>query len=188
LELLLEAGEAAAAIDQVAIATGPSWVRLGVDVEGEGVTFFAIGGVSLKLGSVRHRHFDTMVVRMKIVLLLHQPPHGAAAAAMPAKRVLPCTGMGAPGQAAGRVREGGRKRPAAEFVTAPHQFCAILPGAAVFALLMRGRMPQVAVGAPLREQLELAGLRTVSGSGAWRDGARDGAGSGEIDERRRTGA
>src|SRR5262245_26246038 len=156
-ELLLEAREAAAAIDQVAIASGPSRVRLGVDVEGEGVALFAVGGVGLKLGSVRHRHFDTMVVRVKIVLLLHCRLTGAAAAAMPAKRVLPCTGTGAPGQAAEPGREGSQKWATAEFVTAPHHFCAILAGAAVFALLTRGRMPQVAPREPLR------GLQTSGG-------------------------
>src|SRR5262245_2746027 len=98
LELLFEAREATATIDQMAVAAGPGGMRLGIDVEGQRVTLFAIGGVGLKLGPVRHRHFDAMIVRVEIVLLFHHSPLGAGAAAIPAKKLPPCTGMGVPGQ------------------------------------------------------------------------------------------
>src|SRR5262249_61667205 len=80
-KFLLEAGRAPAAIDQVAIASGPGRMGLGVDVEGERVPLLTIGRVGFELGAVRHRHLDAMIVGMKIILLLHDhltPPATAA--------------------------------------------------------------------------------------------------------------
>src|SRR2546421_1229429 len=71
LELLLEARQAPAAIDEVAVAAGPGRVGHGVDVEGELVALLAVGRVGLELGAVGQDYLDTVVVRMEVVELLH---------------------------------------------------------------------------------------------------------------------
>src|SRR4029450_9368717 len=43
------------------------WV-LGINVEGKGVAFLAVGRVGLKLGAVHHHHLDAMIVQMKILV------------------------------------------------------------------------------------------------------------------------
>ena len=72
LELLLEARQAAAAIDQMLAAAGPGRMRLGVDVEGERVALLAVGRVGLKLSPVGHQDLDHVIVGMEIVLLFHR--------------------------------------------------------------------------------------------------------------------
>src|SRR5262245_35265687 len=116
-KFLLEAGQPATAVDQVAVAAGPGRMGFGVDVEGKGVAFLAIGGVGLKLGAVRHRNLDPMIVRVKIVLLFHDPPraarrgHANESGALYRNGCLTTSGRrGATGLATGRA-----------FVTVPHQ-------------------------------------------------------------------
>src|SRR5215831_17588539 len=60
-----------AAVDEMAIAAGPGRMRLGIDVEGEGVPLLAIGGVGLKLSAVRHHHLDAVIVWVEVLKLLH---------------------------------------------------------------------------------------------------------------------
>src|SRR5262245_23240595 len=70
LEPLLELGELAAGVDQ-AMHAGPGRVRLGVDVQTDGVAGLAHGRAGLEAGAVGHHHVDLVVVRVDAFL------HGA---------------------------------------------------------------------------------------------------------------
>ena len=65
-ELLLEAREPAAAVEQLLLAAGPGRVRLGIDVEAQRVAFLAPGGAGGEFGAVGHHHLDGVVVRMQV--------------------------------------------------------------------------------------------------------------------------
>src|SRR5262249_647175 len=95
---------APAAIDQVAIASGPGRMSLGVDVEGERVPLLTIGRVGFELGAVCHRHLDAMIVGMKIILFLHDHLTPTAAAANSANSCGLSTGNAPVGQAPGPFR------------------------------------------------------------------------------------
>ena len=65
-ELLLEAREAAAAVEQMLLAAGPGRVRLRVDVELQLVARLAPGGAGGELGSVGHDDLDGVIVGMDV--------------------------------------------------------------------------------------------------------------------------
>src|SRR4051812_46138855 len=57
-ELLLEAREAAAAVEQMLLAAGPRRMRFRVDIEAQRVAGLAPGGTGGELGSVSHDDLD----------------------------------------------------------------------------------------------------------------------------------
>src|SRR5689334_14522279 len=61
-ELLLEAREPAAAVEQLLGAAGPGRVRLGIDVEVQRVALLAPGGAGGELGAVGHHDLDGVVI------------------------------------------------------------------------------------------------------------------------------
>src|SRR3979409_756075 len=63
-KLLLEARNAATAVEQLLRAAGPGRVRLGVDVEVELVAFLAPGGAGQVLGPVGHHDRNRMIIRV----------------------------------------------------------------------------------------------------------------------------
>src|SRR5262249_928204 len=67
-ELLLEARHTAAAVDKLLLPAGPGRMRLGVDVEVQGVTLLAPGGAGAEFTAVGHDHLDGVVGRMRILL------------------------------------------------------------------------------------------------------------------------
>src|SRR5262249_50445293 len=67
-ELLLEAREPSAAVEQLLGAAGPGRVRLRVDVKVERVPLLAPGGAGGELGSVGHHDLDGVVVGMGVDL------------------------------------------------------------------------------------------------------------------------
>src|SRR5262249_1048077 len=139
---------------QVAIASGPGRMGLGVDVEGERVPLLTIGRVGFELGAVRHRHLDAMIVGMKIILLLHDHLTPTAAAANSAKSCGLSTGNAPVGQGPGRfrialarrrkrLRHHARVRAPRVFRMQPPHFLLRRGRAPVLGLLRRPRMPQV---------------------------------------------
>src|ERR1044071_1315021 len=77
-ELLLEARDAAAAVEQVLLAAGPGRVRLRVDVERERVALLAPGGAGGELAAVGHLDRDGVVIGMQIGLHIRRPAARAA--------------------------------------------------------------------------------------------------------------
>src|SRR5450631_24846 len=67
-ELLLEARQAAAAVDQMLLAAGPGRVRLRIDVEMHDIALLAPGGAGGEFAAIGHHDLDGMVVRMDILL------------------------------------------------------------------------------------------------------------------------
>src|ERR1700690_1466128 len=67
-ELLLEARQAAAAVDQVLLAAGPGRVRLRVDVEMHDIALLAPGGAGGEFAAVGHHNLDGVVAGMDILL------------------------------------------------------------------------------------------------------------------------
>src|SRR5919107_523745 len=67
-ELLLEAREAAAAIEQMLLAAGPGRVRLRVDIELQLVARLAPRGAGGEFGAVGHDDLDGVIVRMDVGL------------------------------------------------------------------------------------------------------------------------
>src|SRR5262245_28125823 len=65
-KLLLEPREPPAAIHQLLLTTGPSRMRLRVDVEVHGVAFLAPGAAGSEFGAVGHHHLDSVIVRMQV--------------------------------------------------------------------------------------------------------------------------
>src|ERR1700688_3719287 len=65
-ELLVEARQATAAVEQVLLAAGPGGVRFRIDVEMEPIARLAPGGPGGELGAVGHDHFDGVVVGMSV--------------------------------------------------------------------------------------------------------------------------
>src|SRR5262245_26297405 len=65
-ELLLEAGQTAAAIEQLLLAAGPGRMRLGVDIEVQHIALFAPGGARGELGAVGHFDRDGVIVGMGV--------------------------------------------------------------------------------------------------------------------------
>src|SRR5580692_5853728 len=65
-ELLVEARQAAAAVEQVLLTAGPGRVRLRVDVEVQRIARLAPGGPGGEFGAVGHDHFDGVVVGMGV--------------------------------------------------------------------------------------------------------------------------
>src|ERR1700676_2316508 len=65
-ELLVEARQAAAAVEQVLLAAGPGRVRLRVDIEMQRIARLAPGGPGGELGAVGHDHFDGVVGGMGV--------------------------------------------------------------------------------------------------------------------------
>src|SRR6201988_3428016 len=63
-KLLLEPGDAAAAVHQLLGAAGPGRVRLGIDIEVQLVAFLAPGGARLVLGAVGHDDCNRMIIRV----------------------------------------------------------------------------------------------------------------------------
>ena len=66
-EFLLEAGHAAAAIEDLLLASGPGRMRFGVDVEVQDVTFLAPCGARGELAAVRHHDLDGVIAGMDIL-------------------------------------------------------------------------------------------------------------------------
>ena len=82
-ELVVEAGQTAAAIEQLLGATGPSRVRVRVDVELHRVAVLAPGGAGLELGAIGHDDLDRVVIGMNLGLhgpVLGSPEHPFKAA------------------------------------------------------------------------------------------------------------
>src|SRR5690242_20160967 len=77
-ELLLEARQAPAAVDQVLLAAGPGRVRLRIDVEVQRVARLAPGGTGGELGAVGHDDLDGVIVRVDFGF--HLSPRGAGGA------------------------------------------------------------------------------------------------------------
>src|SRR5580658_7897559 len=67
-ELLVEARQAAAAVEQVLLAAGPGRVRFRVDIEMQRIARLAPGGPGGEFGAVGHDHFDGVVVGMAVGL------------------------------------------------------------------------------------------------------------------------
>src|ERR1700692_3224797 len=65
-ELLVEARQAAAAVEQVLLAASPGRVRFRVDIEMQRIARLAPGGTGGELGAVGHDHFDGVVVGMGV--------------------------------------------------------------------------------------------------------------------------
>src|ERR1700676_2305893 len=65
-ELLVEARQAAAAVEQVLLAAGPGRVRFWVDIQMQRIARLAPGGPGGELGAVGHDHFDGVVVGMGV--------------------------------------------------------------------------------------------------------------------------
>src|SRR6185436_8347076 len=65
-ELLLEAREAAAAVEQMLLPAGPGRVRLRVDVEAQRVARLAPGGAGGELGPVGHDDLDGVIIRVNV--------------------------------------------------------------------------------------------------------------------------
>src|ERR1700688_3249076 len=65
-ELLVEARQAAAAVEQMLLAAGPGRVRFRVDIEMQRIARLAPGGPGGELGAVGHDHFDGVVVGMAV--------------------------------------------------------------------------------------------------------------------------
>src|SRR5260221_5848065 len=63
-ELLVEAGEPAAAVQQLLLAGGPGRVGAGVDVESDLLARRAIGGARLVSGAVVQLNFDKVIIGM----------------------------------------------------------------------------------------------------------------------------
>jgi hypothetical protein len=63
-ELLLEARDAAAAIEDLLLTAGPGRVRLGVDVEVQRVAFLALGRAGQEFGPVGHDDLNRMIIRV----------------------------------------------------------------------------------------------------------------------------
>src|SRR5581483_869192 len=67
-ELLLEARDTAATIDELLAAAGPGRVRLRIDVEMHRVAFLAPGGAGGEFGPIGHDDLDGVIVRMNVGL------------------------------------------------------------------------------------------------------------------------
>src|SRR5580700_12109517 len=65
-ELLVQARQAAAAVEQVLLAAGPGRVRFRVDVEMQRIARLAPGGPGGEFGAVGHDHFDGVVIGMAV--------------------------------------------------------------------------------------------------------------------------
>ena len=65
-ELLLKARNAAAAINDRALTTGPCGVRLWIDVQIHGVASVAIGRACHKLCAIRHHNGDGVIIGVDI--------------------------------------------------------------------------------------------------------------------------
>jgi len=65
-ELLVEARQTAAAVEQVLLAAGPGRVRFRVDIEMQRIARLAPGGPGGEFGAVGHDHFDGVVVGMGV--------------------------------------------------------------------------------------------------------------------------
>src|SRR3979409_61683 len=63
-KLLLEPGDATAAIEHLLGAAGPGRVRFGVDIEVQLVARLAPGGARLVLGTIGHYDRNHMIIRM----------------------------------------------------------------------------------------------------------------------------
>src|SRR5580704_17995159 len=85
-EFLLEARQAATAVDQVLLTAGPGRMRLRVDVEMQRVARLAPGRPGRELGAVGHDHFDEVVVGMSVRF------HGSLTALAGAGAALVCLG------------------------------------------------------------------------------------------------
>ena len=66
-EFLLEAGHAAAAIEDLLLAPGPGRVRFRVNVEVQDITFLAPRGARGELAAVRHHDLDGVIAGMDIL-------------------------------------------------------------------------------------------------------------------------
>ena len=87
VELVLEARQAAAAVEQLLSAAGPGRMRLRVDVEVERVALGPVGGARLVFGAVRHHDLDRVIVGVNV--FLHDGlACGGAAGPFPAGRAL----------------------------------------------------------------------------------------------------
>src|SRR5256885_11616928 len=65
-ELLLEARETSATVEQVLLAAGPGRMRLRVDVEAQRVARLAPGRTGDELGSVGHDDLDGVIIRVNV--------------------------------------------------------------------------------------------------------------------------
>src|ERR1700743_3885151 len=65
--LLLEARDAAAAVQELLGAAGPGRVRLRVDIEVQLVAFLAPGRAGLVLGAVGHHDRNCMIIRVNFI-------------------------------------------------------------------------------------------------------------------------
>src|SRR5580693_2712159 len=65
-ELLVEARQAAAAVEQMLLPAGPGRVRFRVDIEMQRIAGLAPGGPGGEFGAVGHDHFDGVVVGMGV--------------------------------------------------------------------------------------------------------------------------
>src|ERR1700720_2322018 len=94
-ELLVEARQAAAAVEQVLLAAGPGRVRFRVDIEMQRIAWLAPGGPGGEFGAVGHDHFDGVVVGMGVGL------HGVGTG-LSVLRNLAALYRGRPGETSGR--------------------------------------------------------------------------------------
>src|SRR5580704_2660981 len=96
-ELLIEARQAAAAVEQVLLAAGPGRVRFRVDIEMQRIARLAPGGPGGEFGAVGHDHFDGVVVGMEVGF------HGVGTApGLSALLNLAALYRGRPGETSGR--------------------------------------------------------------------------------------
>src|SRR5262249_53941360 len=102
-ELLLEAREPAAAVDQLLGAAGPGRVRLGVDVEVQRIALLAPGRAGGELGSVGHDDLDGVVIRVGVGL------HGKSPARLRQLR-FETFGKSRPYTSGGALKQDGRPR------------------------------------------------------------------------------
>src|SRR5690606_6909824 len=77
-ELVLELGQAAAAVDELLLATGPGRMGRRIDVEVQRVAFLAIGRAGLVLGAGGHHDLDGVIVRMDFFSHDEIPASGGA--------------------------------------------------------------------------------------------------------------
>lgn len=67
-ELVIEARDAAAAVEQLLVAAGPGRVRLRIDIERQSRAFFTVGRTGLEGGAVGHLDRDHVVSGMAVGL------------------------------------------------------------------------------------------------------------------------
>src|SRR4051812_9541076 len=90
-ELLLEARQAAAAVEQLLRSAGPGRMRLRVDIEVQRVTFLAPGRTRFEFGSIGHHDLDRVVIGVDIAL--HDVFPARDRALLPAKYGLNWRGL-----------------------------------------------------------------------------------------------